>query len=463
MKLSDMRDYVSNILDYNPSVQTYRQEVDDALNENYMAHFVDRPWEYSQKEIKLVAKADEVFEGCTTSAAGKLVIPNAQKGTDFYHIGAPLVVEFIEGSDGTASEKGEYIIEGVSYTGVDITLNVRQPEKDPKFYSLDQRLFTFGNNQTEVKIKIKHRKILMPKDCVEVMSIGLRGLGTDVRQPFYNIPKFLDEKLSLDLDETGTPTDFLVVDPFHLNPPHRIPTIDTTARANSVNIAGDYKAAYSFYKGGVIYGHEQITPEIVLPESSTMTMTAGTNRNVGDSIRVEEMEVSDTNSGLQKRVYVQPPEDVFKHFLMYEDDIPPTTSLSATSGIQVDFSDFTDKERLDEQHTGTYQRIRLYPRQDTDQSMTVRYIFRPARLQSDDDIPEMPADTHLFLCYKTLVDIFNKHNNAQMASFYSQKAQQELLKIENRYLSQRARLNIKQGFRQFEDYYKYPFIKITRR
>ena len=463
MNLKEMRDYVANIMDYNPNVQTYRDEVTNALNERYYSHFTDRPWEYSQKQIQLIAKGDQTFESCSTDANGNIVIPNAQKGTDFYHIGAEMVVEFISGSDGTEAEQREYIIESVSYTGVDITIRARKEEHDPRYYPLDQRIVSLGPSQSDVKIKIKHRKITMPKDCIEVLSIGLRGLGNATRQPFYNIPKFLDEHLAIDLDETGTPTDFLVVDPVMLNPPSVDSNIDTSSRSNTVSFDGDYFAAYSFYKGGVIYGQEGITPEVVLIESAAKFNEFGTNRSAGDSIRIEGMETSDVKSGLQKRAYIKPPFETHDHFLMVEEDIPEGTSLTNTSGITISNSSLTSLERLDEGHTGTYQRIRLYPRQNEDTRANIRYQFRPQKMENDQDVPEMPADTHLFLCYATLVDLFSKHGNPAMAQMYENKAKTELLKIENRYLSQRSRLNIKQGFRQYDDYYKYPFQKITRR
>jgi len=463
MNLKEMRDYVANIMDYNPNVRTYQQEVTDALNERYYSHFTDRPWEYSQKEIQLIAKGDQTYTSCITNANGKMVIPSAQKGDDFYHIGSEMVVEFISGSAGEASEQREYIIESVDYTGVDITFNVRKEEYDPKYYSLAQRLTTLTPDQTGVSLKIKHRKIAMPKDCIEVLGLGLRGLGNETRQPFYNIPKFLDENLAIDLDETGTPTDWLSIDPVTVLHPSVEATIDTTVRTNTVAFSGDYAAAYSFQKGGVIYAQEGVTPEVVLLESAPRYIDQPANRTAGDSIRIESMELSDSKTGLRKRAYIRPPEDIFDHYLMVQDNIPEATSTTDTSGITIEGTTLTELERLDEGHTGTHQRIRLYPRQDKDTRANIRYQFRPKKLENDNDQPEMPADTHLFLCYITLVDLFSKHGNLGMAQMYEDKAKKELLKIENRYLSQRARLNIKQGFRQYNDYYKYPFQKITRR
>ena len=449
MNLKEMRDYVANIMDYNPNVATYQQEVTNALNERYYSHFTDRPWEYSQKQIQLVAKADETFKECVTDANGKLFIPALKKGTDFYHLGAEMYVEVSAGSAMTDSDKREYIIEGVEYTGGGITLNVRKEEHDPKYYSLSQRLYTFPANQTVVEMTVKHRKITMPKDCVEVLSLGLRGLGNETRQPFYNCPKFLDEHLALDLDLVARPTDFLLIDPVTVPVPSRDANYAIASVANKVDFAGDYKGAYSFYKGGAIYGTEKVTPDIVLLEGPPHFTPASQTRAPADSIRLIEMEVSDAASGLRKRAYLRPPESIHDHFLMVEDDIGEATSQTAATGITIAPATFTDAERLDEGHTGTYQRIRLYPRQSEDLRANIRYQFRPRKLENNDDQPEMPSDTHLFLCYSTLVDLFSKHGNAGMAQMYENKAGKELLKIENRYLTQRSKINVKSGFRQF--------------
>lgn len=461
MNLKEMRDYVANIMDYNPNVATYQQEVTNALNERYYSHFTDRPWEYSQKQTQLIAKADEDFAECITDGSGKLFIPTTQKGTDFYHLGAEMYVEVQGGSGMTPEEKREYIIESVAYTGGGITLNVRKAEHDPKYYSLSQRLYTFVAGQTLVSLKVKHRKITMPKDCVEVLSLGLRGLGNETRQPFYNCPKFLDEHLALDLDLVARPTDFLIIDPVTIPVPSRDASYDTAAAANTVDFAGEYKAAYSFYKGGVIYGQEGKTPDIVLLEGPPHFTPASQNSAVGGSIRIIEMEVSNAATGLQKRAYVRPPESIHDKFLLMEEDIPEGTSTTVVGGIIISPATFTDAERLDEGHNGSYQRIRLYPRQSEDLRANIRYQFRPKKLENENDQPEMPADTHLFLCYSTLVDLFSKHGNPGMAQMYENKAGKELLKIENRYLSQRSRLNIKQGFRQFSHPLS-PMINIKR-
>jgi len=53
MNFNDMREYVSNILDYNPNVDVYRTEVNNVLNQVYVTHFTERPREYAQREYDI--------------------------------------------------------------------------------------------------------------------------------------------------------------------------------------------------------------------------------------------------------------------------------------------------------------------------------------------------------------------------------------------------------------------------
>ena len=86
----------------------------------------------------------------------------------------------------------------------------------------------------------------------------------------------------------------------------------------------------------------------------------------------------------------------------------------------------------------------MYPRQDQDYSITVRYMYRPIELIDDADTPEFPAACHHILAYMALRDIFVKHDNDAQAAMYDRKVAQEMLKIEQRYLNSIAKRYIKQ-------------------
>ena len=64
MKLAEMRDMVGSIVDYDPNVQTYRDEVTRIINELYLDFFTDRPWKFAQETEEIqVYKDVEVTDG----------------------------------------------------------------------------------------------------------------------------------------------------------------------------------------------------------------------------------------------------------------------------------------------------------------------------------------------------------------------------------------------------------------
>ena len=87
-----------------------------------------------------------------------------------------------------------------------------------------------------------------------------------------------------------------------------------------------------------------------------------------------------------------------------------------------------------------------YPRPAAQTPIEIRYIFMPDDLKDDFDVPKCPDDTHRYLVYRTAEETFMKHNNPDMADYYRKKADKELLKIDNKYLTQRSAYYIKEGY-----------------
>jgi len=103
-----------------------------------------------------------------------------------------------------------------------------------------------------------------------------------------------------------------------------------------------------------------------------------------------------------------------------------------------------DNERF--QYTEGYrQQLRLYPRQSEDFELSVRYVYIPNRLQEPTDTPELPQSHHLILAYACLMDVLNKHDNPTLAGIYRRKYENELVKMEQRFLTQKPRRFVK-GF-----------------
>ena len=109
------------------------------------------------------------------------------------------------------------------------------------------------------------------------------------------------------------------------------------------------------------------------------------------------------------------------------------TTVSITN-ITLPAQYLISQTRLPE-NSGNYKRIRLYPRQDTDYDVSLRYIYQPPRLIENTDVPEFPPSHHRYLVYRACQELFVKHDNLSHSEVYKRKADVELLRLENNYLS----------------------------
>ena len=455
-----MREYVSNILDYNPQVDTYKKEVNDILNQVYLTHFTERPWEYAQREYDIEVFADQTFTG-TTYARGVAVTPN--EGSAVY--GPNMVFEATVDADGIPKNK-EYN----ALARFDIASNSYLILQDP-VYQLDQYpvLQCLADNPIggeEITFIMKHRHIVLPPDTIEILSIGLRGRQTGFRQPFFNLARYEDEKLGLDLDEVGVPTNWIETQPQTLPNPRIIPNLFTGAGTNLTQVSGYYQCAYTFTVTAA-------TTRGVVDLESAPIFGEEQYFDVGVSLGVENIEATETYVGLfptevfrelRKNVYVKTPDS--NHFVRVNQVTisPEQTDTSVSLGQGIDFAQpllWESRPKLQE-NEGTYKTVRLYPRQGDDYLVKLRYHYRPKTLKDDQDVPQMPSDGHLFLCYGAIAELFYKHSNLSQGRLYEDKAKKELMKLENKYLTQKDKAYIKGGYRSSEMYYGRPFVKITR-
>ena len=454
-----MREYVSNILDYNPQVDVYRNEVNDVLNQVYVTHFTERPWEYAQREYDIEVLADQTLTG-TTWARGVLVDPIPDSRT----FGPTMTFEANTAADGIPVNK-----EFNSIARFDVGTQAHIVLQDP-VYQLDQypveQCLVNNTGGDAITFKMKHRHVILPPDCIEILGVGLRGRQSGFRQPFFNVAKYEDEHMGLDLDEVGIPTNWIETMPKSLPSPRSKPSLLAGAGTNLTVTAGDYQCAYTFtLVSSTTRGIVEVESAPVFGDVQTFA--------TGLSLSVQNVEVTETYIAsipqvvfreLRKNVYISTPDT--KHFVrvstitLKPDDADSTVVLP--NGIN--FSQplrFASQTKLQE-NDGTYKSFRLYPRQDSDYFCKLRYHYRPKFLADDQDAPEMPADSHLFICYGAIAELFYKHSNLSQGRLYEDKAKRELMKIENRYLTQKDKAHIKQSYRSSDAFFGRPFIRITR-
>jgi hypothetical protein len=92
-------------------------------------------------------------------------------------------------------------------------------------------------------------------------------------------------------------------------------------------------------------------------------------------------------------------------------------------------------------------RIRLWPHPASSTPIRVRYIHYPIKLEDDYDEAVSPIDTHRYIVYRATAEALFKHGNDTRAIYFERKAEKELQRIEERYLTQRSALYIKESFK----------------
>jgi hypothetical protein len=402
MRLVDLRDMVANIVDYDPSVDTYRNQITNLLNDAYYSLFSTKPFTFAQKEEIVKAYAD-VSEASASVTNGSAFVTSLT--TEPYFEGQIIEIEGVE-----------YTIAWVA-TANSVYLT--------EIYA--------GPTNIAASAKIKFRYLDLPQDCISIMNVAKRSMTLTPQEPgmFTALARYEDEYYNLPLDEVNLPHYWIPADEYHVVSPKKVGNITNTGVAAP---STDIEIAMSYVYAG--------------RESALSTATVLTADKVDLNITFD---VLPNISGYYRKIYIKNNASGYKGFRT----IPTGTTFlidpAATGGptfaytlpsfdsaFEFDSDPYTESD-------GTTQRIRLYPRQDSDYNITVRYMYKPNPLVNDNDTPEFPSSSHQILAYMALKEIFVKLDNLPQANLYERKAAQEMIKLEQRYLTQIPRRFVKRG------------------
>lgn len=425
MNLGEMRDMVGTILDYDPEVQTYQDEVTDVINQIYMDFFSDRRWQFGQKLVNLTARADRTIS--TGSYDGGSGLPSADVtittvGNFFENWMESQVIEITGGTPaaGDSVVRQEYNVQKVLSTTQAI---------------IGGGIFSATNSSANATFTVKSRFLDLPYDTIAIMSMGVRDIFSDTG-PYANLTKHLDELFDVDLDQTGRPNDWVRYEDETMPHPRVAPTLEIFAGVPAVPLAGTYQIKYT-------YVHRENGRESApSPASTEVTYTAIQRADVSG------MQDSGVNSGLYKQIYIKTPEST-AYYAVTNPLIDETTKTAL--GLAVSDSYLTSSRRAPE-HAGHLMRVRLYPRQSSDLKVQLRYLYRPPMMLDDADVPQFPSAHHRYLVYRACQELFVKHSNLQHSEMYRRKADKELFKIQQRHLTEGTTSWIKRGYRETELY-----------
>ena len=476
MNLKEVRNMIASIVDYDPEVQTYRDEVNRIVNEIYRNWFVSRPYEFSQKTVDVFTMPDADIPSAAIAGSNSEVrnfiqaaaldkTKSSEVGFTYRflltHEGSIVIVS----GDDESSNNGTYIIDKVDF-GTNRVL-VSKMSSTPQ-------VDWAGTVATSVTGDVQQRFLTLPQDCAQILALQIRNLnegdagsGTNALGKIYSLTRRREEEFNLRYDLTGTPTEYIVYDGY---PEHTLDIDQFTPRAGkdfnvveTSNTPGWPQGTYEFKMAYVWRGIEgQLSDPIEL--------------KITTSNKIPQFVTQDTTrqgfSGLRKKFYVrvksitgiagEHEEAFFRDLSTVYSKTSPNTGAAQFNFFIIDDDETTvswpqtqltiqNNEDLwayarQEVNLTNRKRVRLYPRPASITPVEFRYIFMPVDLEDDFDVPKCPDDTHRYLVYQACSDLFIKHNNPDMADYYQKKADKELLKIDNKYLTQRSAMYIKDNY-----------------
>lgn len=418
MNLREIRQYIANIIDYDPSSnKDYSKQIDDVINHHYRMLFSTKEFTFAQRERKVM-----VYTDVTVSATGTY-----NSSTGLTTIGTGFVATVPTWAEGNIIE-----IDGTEY---DVLYN------NPVF---NNECYVVGNVSWSgsKEVRFKQRYVRLPIDCVALLQVGRRSMEiapTDVGR-FIPLTRFEDEYYNLPLDEVNIPNYWIMQDDFMLTAPTVAPTVSV-----SVTTPGQGVRTVRVAQTYVQYGKNGKISEV---ESGLSSFTNAITLADDEILNVTYPSLPSTKP-YARRIYIIDASDTpyFEGVYRVDETQAGFSGSQTTTFTLADFENGTfvlDNLRY-EYAEGYRQTIRLYPRQNEDFELSCRYIYIPARLQEDTDTPELPPSHHLVLAYACLMDVLTKHDNNTLAGIYRRKYEGEVVKLEQRFLTQKPRRFVK-GF-----------------
>lgn len=403
MDLQALRDYATNVLDYDPTANpTYRAQLDRLLTDAYERIWSEKPWQFAQRDIKLIARPDAPASIGATSGSATLT-----------HTG-----DLIPGQmDGQIIEIG-----GEEYT-------IAWVRSGTLAYLTEPFRGTTGAYPTSTVI---YRFIDLPADTQMVMNVTHRTNSITPSDPgmMVALTRYEDEFYNLALGEVSTPRYWVPQDPVTIPAPLNAAGVVTVVAAPGKGVR-TIEIAMANEWAGRSSGLSAVTV-VTLSDTQELTLTPSVIPN---------------STGLYRVYYLRSPDLGLYAWRKVTDTagvtaVPPTGAVTMTPDTSVTFlssQTYTLNYPRYQGDGGMREQFRLHPRQDAEYTYTVRYLSRPRPLYEPSDTPDIPAAHRVVIAYLALVQLLMKSDNAAESALYEKRANNEVLKMERRYLIEAAR------------------------
>lgn len=435
MNLGNLVDFVGNLLDYDPTNDTYRAQVVSLLNDAQTRVLTDRPWDFAMRDRKLRVWTDVevpvgVSNGSATVTGGPFPFSSSaiKPGSD-YELG---YLTITDSNDLTTM----YRVMFVAATNQ---------------MFLDRDFIGASGSYTAL---LKRREIYLPSDCAQVQNVGDPSVGIPVKSLFLS--KWEREDAGLDPSLLGTIEAYLPSEGLRVQAPTLPRGVAVVAAAGQgvrtihvymVNVWGPQSTPFPVYPRDVSDGFESAFSKVAsyeLADNQTLQFTP---------------EVVPSKTGLYRRYYFYCPEAGILAPVRVRsaggqgfaaagvDTVPPTGTMTLNPDLSLstlqgqNFQSTSIRYQFDQ--SAVYQSIQLYPHPAADQELDCRMLISPSRMQEDQDAPLVPAAYSQVIAYAALENITMKVSNASLSQVYMRKKDVLYKGMEQAYLKMVPRRIVK--------------------
>ena len=401
--LKALREYVANVLDYDPTNPTYQTQVDRLLNEADRRICTEKLYTFAQRSVDLTVRQDATITVTTASTTS------------------------ITGAAGTFESwmEGHIIrIDGVEY-------EIAWVESDTQAHT-SEAVHVTATGAAEVL----QRWVYLPQDCIQVVAFSRRSLTGASTNPGLMDPitQYEDEWSNLPLGQTGTPEGWVPGNPVGGRSPRVGGSLGTVAAvglgSRTVEVA-------------VVYARAGIVSSVGEVQSITLSPT--------QQLQITPVSTLDASTGLYRVVYLRAPLHGLHDWRRAQNSVGSLFKITPTSAAAVTVksslahiqSEVYYLESRLKSPSGVADRLRLYPRQSETMDLTLRYLSDHQPMVEDSDVSIIPPAHRMIIAYRALYEVLIKHNNPTLAELYRKRYDYGLLQLERRYLSQPSRRLVK--------------------
>lgn len=413
MNLSELIDYVGNLVDYDPLNSAYRAQLTSLLNEAQVRILSDRPWTFAQRDRNVQVWTDTTLDLSVVNGSSTVA------GVAF-----PVSASLIKPGSNLDGSRLEWV-DSAGVTHVHTLAWIKN--SNTLFLDRDYEGVTGTYTAT-----VKRREIYLPSDSVTVQNISDPTVG--IPQATVYLSKFEEELGNLDPNKLGRIEAFLMSQGKRTPAPARARGVSVVAGVGQgvrtinvymVNVLAPFATNAPMYRPDVSDGFESGFSQVASFELSDL-----------ETLRFTP-EVVPSRTGLYRRYYFTCPEaGVIAPVRVRSaggqgvaaagvDTVNPEGTVTLAPDLSLATLEGQSFQATSVRYVwsnaGAYQAIRLYPHPGGDQAVNLRVLLAPTKLQEDQDQPLIPESHSQIIAVAALESLAMKVANPALAEMYARK------------------------------------------